>query len=129
MFVGERRGALGRIAALLAGGLLVALFVAPHANGQAALRQYIQPPVPQPPIGGGGAAGETGGGKDRSSNAGNTGAAGVGAVAGETGSGSGGGTLPFTGYPVTPLVLIALALLCAGLVVRWATRVARRMRA
>jgi hypothetical protein len=121
VFVRERGGALGKIAGLLAVGLLAALVGAPHANGQAAVDQYQQPPVP-----GGGTAGQVGGGADPSSQGANTG---VGAVAGETGSGSGGGSLPFTGYPVTPLVLIALALLCAGVLVRWTVQAARRMRA
>jgi hypothetical protein len=117
-------GALGKIAGLVAVGLLAAMIVAPHANGQAALDQYQQPTVP----GGGGTAGVVGGGG--SQNADGTNAAGIGAVAGETGSGSGGGgTLPFTGYPVTLLVLIALALLCAGVLVRWAVQATRRMRA
>jgi hypothetical protein len=116
------KGALGKIAGLLAVGLLAALVAAPHANGQAATDQYAPPTVP-----GGGTAGQVGGGGGGS--AGDTGGGGIGAVAGETGSGSGGGTLPFTGYPVTAIVLIALALLCAGVLVRWAVHAARRTRA
>jgi hypothetical protein len=114
--------ALGKIAGLLAVGLLAALVVAPHASGQAAINQYAPPEVP-----GGGTAGQVGGGGTQ--NADGTDGAGIGAVAGETGSGSGGGSLPFTGYPVTAIVLIALALLCAGVLVRWAVPAIRRMRA
>ena len=114
-------GALRKIAGLLAIGLMGAMIVAPHANGQAAIDQYQQPTVP------GGTGGVVGGGG--SQNADGTNGAGVGAVAGETGSGSGGGSLPFTGYPVTAIVLIALALLCAGVLVRWATQAVRRIRA
>jgi hypothetical protein len=121
LFGAAHNGALGKIAGLLAIGLMGAMIVAPHANGQAALDQYKQPTVP------GGTAGAVGGGG--SQNADGTNGAGIGAVAGETGSGSGGGSLPFTGYPVTAIVLIALALLCAGVLVRWATQAVRRIRA
>jgi hypothetical protein len=122
VFVGERRGALGKIACLLVLGLLGALIVTPHAHGQAATDQYVQPPVP-----GGGTAGQVGGGGTGGTQGGAD-AGGVGAVAGETGSG-GGGTLPFTGYPVTALVIIALALLCAGILARLGLQAARRIRA
>ena len=45
------------------------------------------------------------------------GAPGSGPVFSEPGE-AGGGELPFTGYPLTPLILIVLALLAAGLIAR-----------
>jgi hypothetical protein len=114
------KGALGKLAGLLAVGLLGALIATPSASGQAAVDQYQQPPVP-----GGGTAGQVAGGGAGSQNAGDAG----GAVAGETGSGSGSGALPFTGYPLTPFVLIALALLCAGVLFRLVVPAIRRIRA
>lgn len=42
---------------------------------------------------------------------------------------AGGGTLPFTGYPITPIVLVALLLLIAALLLRGAIAVNDRMQA
>ena len=41
-----------------------------------------------------------------------------GPAGGEAVPGEGGGSLPFTGYPLTPLVLVVLLLLVAGLTLR-----------
>jgi hypothetical protein len=86
------------------------LFAAPSASGQAAVDQYTSNP------GAGGVQGATGGGsKKKGTNT--TGR--NGSVAGQPGSSSsGGGNLPFTGYPITPFVWIALAALIAGVLVR-----------
>lgn len=127
MFAGDGGGPWRKIAGLLAVGLLAALLVAPHANGQAAADQYVPNPNPS---GGSGAAGQSGSGGNPKPGDRAADDAGLGAVAAETGSGSGaGGTLPFTGFPMTPLILIALALLCAALLVRLAARVTQRIRA
>ncbi|MDX6615724.1 MAG: hypothetical protein QOD60_815 [Solirubrobacterales bacterium] len=61
------------------------------------------------------ATGASGGKK--SPNSGTAGANAAGGVAGEAQSG-GGGTLPFTGYPLTLLVALVAILLAAGLVLR-----------
>jgi hypothetical protein len=108
-----------RVAPIMAACLVGTLFAAPSAMGQAAVDQYVPSPNPAPPTGG--VAGATGGGsKVKGTNTkGNEGAGGNGSVAAQTGSGSSaGGNLPFTGYPITPLVWIVLALLVAGALLR-----------
>ena len=51
----------------------------------------------------------------------------AGGVAGEAGGGGAGGKLPFTGYPLTPIVALILLLITAGLALRMiAPRLDRR---
>ena len=76
--------------------------------------QYASIPQCEQATGGGGAETPAGGGGDAGSPGGIPGSAGSGAdLAGGTS-----GALPFTGYPLTPLVLILLLLLIAALTVR-----------
>lgn len=42
---------------------------------------------------------------------------------------SGGGSLPFTGYPITPLVLLVIALVAVGLALRLGSKARDRFRA
>jgi hypothetical protein len=104
------------LAVSLVASLLGILVVAPHANAQAGVDQYV--PSPTPPGIGGGTQGAVGGGAPLDADGGAGGS-----VAAETGSGSaGGGELPFTGYPLTPLLAIVIALLVAGLLLRLAAK-------
>ena len=97
---------------MLAIGLLGILVTAPSAAGQAAIDQYV--PQGNPAGGAGGAS--------NGASAGTLGPGGAGLsqqVMAKTDRGSGGGgTLPFTGYPVTPFVWIILVALLAGALVR-----------
>jgi hypothetical protein len=114
---------LRRVAPILAVCLVGTLFAAPIASGQAAIDQYVPDP------GTGGVAGATGGSKAQGTKTqGTQGTGGNGSVAAQPGSGSSnGGNLPFTGYPLTPFVWIALGALIAGLLLRVAsTRLMRR---
>jgi hypothetical protein len=116
-----RRGRIGVL--LLTVGLLGILVVPASALGQAAADQYIPSAEPNGVGGGGGGGGDVGrgGGRDAGPGAASLGTegAGVPAAGAEAVSGSaGGGDLPFTGYPVTPFVVVLAALLAAGLLVR-----------
>jgi hypothetical protein len=99
--------------------------VAPAANGQAAIDQYR--PSANPPAGNAGQV--LGRGPAESDARAPLDASGGGGenVAGEAQSGSGGGELPFTGLPLTPFLLIAIALLAAGLLVRLAARLRQQI--
>jgi hypothetical protein len=113
----------GRIGHLLTVGLLGILVVPASAFGQAAADQYIPSAKPSGVGGGGADVADVGrgGGSDAGSEVASLGTegAGVPAAGAEAISGSaGGGTLPFTGYPVTPFVAVLGALLVAGLLVR-----------
>jgi hypothetical protein len=97
--------------------LVVGLLAAPIASAApAAADQYAPSPTQQitdPALGG---------------NAPSDGAGPGGPVFSEPGQ-AGGGELPFTGYPLTPLILIILALLAAGLTARAVSANAERRRA
>jgi hypothetical protein len=74
--------------------------------------------------GGGGNAGQSSSGGTDANGSGGV----AGAAAGETtggGSGSGSGFLPFSGYPLTPLILVVGGLVAAGLAVRCAPGLVR----
>jgi hypothetical protein len=119
----------GRKAAIAAAIVAAMLIAAPAANAQSAADQYSptvagatsNSPVPDPQ--GVIASGSKGNG---SGNGGETSSGG--SVAGEA-TGGGGGKLPFTGYPLTTIVWIALLLLLAGLAVRVAVPRLDRRRA
>jgi len=121
---------------MLAGIVAVLLaFAAPASALPAICDEYPDLPVCSANTGGGGdgsgddvgsaeAAGgpdipvgsdTTGGGNDTGSDTGSTGSAGSANSAGGTGSG---GELPFTGYPLTTLLLLMLLLLALGLTIR-----------
>jgi hypothetical protein len=107
---GTWRRHLLKLAPIAAIALLGILVTAPGASGQAAVDQY----VPQS-----GVQGATGKGSSKPSNHSKTAGTQNGSVAANsTGGTSSGGNLPFTGYPMTPLVWIALAVLVAGALVR-----------
>ena len=115
-----------KIAPIAAVALVGILIAAPSASGQAAVDEYAVSPNP---IGGaGGVAGATEGSNTKGTKTqGTQGTGGSGSVAAQTGSGSsGGGNLPFTGYPITPLVWIVLGALVGGVLMRVAA--ARLMR-
>ena len=101
---GRRVGMLGAATLL---GLLGALLLMPSvAPAQSICEQYPTLPVcVDPGDGGGERDGDDGTGRDADE-------AGVGAGAG------GDGELPFTGYPLTPLLLLFLILLLTGLAIR-----------
>ena len=118
---GSWKRGLRRAAPILAVCLVGSLFAAPSALGQAAVDQY----VPTAPGGTGGVAGATGGGSktpdSKTKGTKTQGTEGNGSVAAQTGSGSSaGGTLPLTGYPLTPFIWIALGMLVAGVLLRFA---------
>jgi hypothetical protein len=74
--------------------------------------------------------GVQGGGGSNPFGGGNQGVAGEQAHGGTAGSEAqegGGGTLPFTGYPMTPLIWIVLVLVTVGLCVRIAWSVRQRL--
>ena len=52
---------------------------------------------------------------------------GAGPGVGSGGSGDGDGSLPFTGYPLTGLILLLLALLALGLAIRGAVAIRERL--
>ena len=118
---GSRRGGMVFLTALV---LIAACAFAPAALAQtpAGVDEY----QPNPPGGGEEPTGSEGGEENEGSE-GPTGGGGgdegpAGGEAPTAGSGElgdgGGGELPFTGYPLTTLVLIVLILLVAGLVIR-----------
>jgi hypothetical protein len=94
---------------LLGAGLLVALVLAiaaAPASAQGICDQYPNSPgCGQGPGGGGGNNNDDENGNDEN-------------VSPTANLGDGDGNLPFTGYPVTPLVLLLLALLATGLATR-----------
>jgi hypothetical protein len=98
-----------RIASCLLVAVLGLVVLAPAgasaAGPPAAVDQYTGPTGP---TGGTGPQGGQGA-------AGNAGAAGENAAAG---GGGGGGKLPFTGYPLTTLLVIMAALMATGLIIR-----------
>jgi hypothetical protein len=100
-------------------GLVGILIAAPSASGQAAIDQY----VPQ-----GNPAGGPGGTPNGQSGSLGPGGAGLSnqVVAEPKRGSSGGGTLPFTGYPVTPFIWVIVAALIAGALVRLAAPVLER---
>lgn len=95
--------------AAVAGSIAGATLLASDANAQlpAICEQY--PNLPQCDQGPGGGGGGNQPGDD------GTGPAGV---QSPSAASSGGGELPFTGYPITPLLLLLLALLLTGLALR-----------
>jgi len=103
---GRRVGMLGAATLL---GLLGALLLMPSvAPAQSICEQYPNLPVcVEPDDGGGDRDGDDDGDEDV-----------AGAGAGASAGGDGDGELPFTGYPLTPLLLLLLALLLAGLTIR-----------
>jgi hypothetical protein len=109
----------GRIATVLAIGMLGILVVAPNASGQAALKQY----VPQ---------GNPAGGSDRAGGSlapiVREGPTGTGKpIASDPGPGSDeGGRLPLTDYPGTPWLWIVMAILVAGALIRGGFYVLKR---
>jgi hypothetical protein len=109
-----------RTATILAVGLLGILVAAPHAAGQAALKQYT--PNGNPARGDRDAGGSLATPIAPSSSA--TGAKQV-SNKSETGTDKG-GTLPGTDYPSTPWLWILLALLIAGALIRVAAPMLRR---
>jgi hypothetical protein len=89
--------------------MLVVLLVPQAASAQSAFcQQYPDSPLCLP---GGGSGGE-----DDDGNAGVN--AGDGFGVGTVGSGDASGNLPFTGYPITDLVLLLVAMLLAGCLLR-----------
>ena len=113
---------MGRLAAVIAVGLLGILVAAPSAAGQAALKQYI----PQ-----GNPAGGPGGGRTLASPypaQGPSGSTKAAIPKPETGSEKG-GHLPLTDYPGTPWLWIILAILVAGALARVGLSVVKRRRA
>src|SRR5882757_2302297 len=118
-----------KIAPIAAVALVGILTAAPSAWGQAAVDEYAISPNPIGGAGGvAGVAGVTEGSNTKGTKTqGTQGTGGSGSVAAQTGSGSsGGGNLPFTGYPITPLVWIVLGALVGGVLMRVAA--ARLMR-
>lgn len=103
-----------RTALLACVAVLGILVVAPAAHGQA-VDQYSALSAPSPVIDQAGviASGGTGGQGDVG------GATTGGSAADEAGEGAG-GKLPFTGYPLTPLLLLIAILLAAGIALRLA---------
>lgn len=127
----ERQNPRMRFAAVVATGLAVfagmlllgtaGTTAVAHAQG-AADSEYLQPP------GGGGGGGEVA--QPGTSAQGPVGTGAVGTLAGGPSANAGkGGSLPFTGYPMTPLILLLLLLLLLGLLVRMYVAVRQRMRA
>jgi hypothetical protein len=119
----DRRAARFAVALVAMVALASASAVVPATAGAqdpAACQQY--------PTSDCGDAGPANGGGDTSPGIGPGGGAGAPSAAG-TDSGSSHGTLPFTGYPMTPLLLLVLALLAAGLMLRAALAVRDRLRA
>jgi hypothetical protein len=102
-------------------GFMVALAIVaspPASAGTPAFcQQYSNSPECRGDVGPAG-----GSGNETPDNAGN------GPTADSDGSDSG-GSLPFTGYPLTPLLLLFVALLAAGLALRTATALRNRHRA
>lgn len=119
--MGSGNGARHKSASiLLAACLVVGMLVLPAAASaqSSGTTQYT------PDIGTAGATATGGTGKN-SPNSGTAGANAAGGVAGQ--AQSGGGTLPFTGYPLTLLVALVAILLAAGLALRvMAPRLDRR---
>ena len=119
---------------LPAGIALVAviLFAAPNAAASSAVcDQY--PDIPQcaaPATGQGGTAAQPGGGDGTGesvlTSGGSPPAAEGAATAGSSGGPGKAGDLPFTGYPLSPLVAVLLAALAAGLAIRIYLAVRRR---
>lgn len=109
--VRTRRITVALAAALLALGMVFVLN-ASSASAQAVNCQY-NPNLPQCDNGGNGPGNGGGNNHPGNDNGGEGGNPATGAI-----GGSDNGTLPFTGYPLSPLVLVLLILLIAGFTVR-----------
>jgi hypothetical protein len=124
----RRRTGLYAVSALA----LAAMLTAPSlAAGQSPdiCAQYPDDPQCQPPdTGGGNPPGTTSPGTDNGAvNPASGGASLPPGSVGPTGHLSkGSGTLPFTGYPISPLVLFALLLILLGLIIRGGSAAGRR---
>jgi hypothetical protein len=111
-----RRGLLVGFALVFAFGLTAA----PASAQSAACGQYSECGGDVGPTGG---AGDDDSGSEALVNLGGDGS-------GPTGNlGDGDGSLPFTGYPMTPLILFVLALLATGLAMRGFVTIRERIRA
>lgn len=115
-----------RIAIVAAAAVVAILVAAAAANAQSATDQYVAGasqtnPTLDP-------AGVLASGNTNNKDSDGGGSSGGGTTAAEAGSG-GGGKLPFTGYPLTPLVLFAGLLLVVGLTARIAVPALDRRRA
>jgi hypothetical protein len=112
----RRKSAFAWSAVLAAAGAIV--FTAPVATAQqvAGSDQYQ---------GGAGPTGGAGQGAGQDGPDGGAEAGGPSATVAE----SGGGSLPFTGYPITPLVLLVIALVAVGLALRLGSKARDRFRA
>ena len=112
---------MGRLAPILAIGLVGILVAAPSASGQAALDQY----VPQGnPAGGTEGAGSLANPLTSQTPRGGSGLK----VKSDPGSGTEkGGRLPVTDYPSTPFLWIVIAILAAAVLIRVAFALKKRM--
>ena len=110
-------------------GLMLA---APAAQAQDICDVYASLPQCQGDTGGGGGPGGPGGPGGGGDDGGGGGAGGGGGFVADLfvadgGDGGGGGELPFTGYPLTPLVAVLLVLIATGLLIRLGVAVRDRM--
>jgi hypothetical protein len=128
-------------AAIALSALVAGIVIAPSAAlaQTAAADQYLPgtdtPGGGQAPEGGGGGGGQNpagggGGGGQEAAGGGDEAAAGGGAeLSPSAGTGEAdAGTLPFTGYPLTALLLVVIVLLVAGLLVRFGPEGLNRLR-
>jgi hypothetical protein len=110
-----RRMAIGAIVAALLGAVLSFAWAAPASAQQPAIcQQYPQLPI---------CVGPGGGGDEDDDDDGDPGAFTAG---GASAGGDGDGNLPFTGFPITDLILLLVALLLAGLGIRAAQALRQR---
>lgn len=126
---------IARSATVLGAALLVALglalaisaVVADQASAQGSVFCDQYPNDPDCDDDGGGPDDDGGGGPDDDGNQG-PGGDGDGPVSGDgLGGGNDGGNLPFTGYPLSPLIIMLLILLAVGLTLRGYTAVRDRL--
>jgi hypothetical protein len=108
------RGGLVAAAACLIATCVIATPVASAQTGSTSQYQAQSTPQGTGPVGGGGAGGTGGGPSQGTGGQGSTQPGSAGEVV-QSGSG---GTLPFTGYPLTALIWIVLAFIGLGLCVR-----------
>jgi hypothetical protein len=110
----------GRLAPILAIGVVVILVVAPNASGQAALDQYVPQGNPAGGTRGAGSLANPITSEAPSSGNGHK-------VKSDLGSGTEqGGRLPITDYPSTPFLWIVIAILVAAVLIRVAASVKKR---